>query len=358
MQIDDIGPNQSVWPNGRKINKITLALFKITAYICTINQNHEMKPLVETLDPYLFLDPSIILPPVRFRRRNFAGDRFYFTAADDGTLAYYNSVTSVCSKALPKSPFLTNWQISWGSDEKAEEMLQQSADYGTLFHILINRFAQGEVLAGDLEEDVLDFFAKNALKWDLQRTPWLRDSRTGWADRLANDIRCFHAFFVEREVKILASEIILGSPTLGIAGAIDLVAEITFNGKRVRCIVDYKSGRNGFYESHELQLALYREIYNENFPDEPIELIFNFAPTEWRKTPTYKLQNQSNSRFCGKHRAFGTKAAFYLEYAREQGLPTAPKSFRHYTPLSVLNDPNTTFVNSDPKALKLDEPTP
>jgi len=111
----------------------------------------------------------------------------------------------------------------------------------------------------------------------------------------------------------------LCSKELNIAGELDVVLEMTVgtgqNGailksdlvidkhgvikvdkrRRVVAIMDWKSGRHGFYPNNEAQLILYRRLWNENFPYMPIELIYNWSPKNWTEEPSYNLKEQSES---------------------------------------------------------------
>ena len=77
---------------------------------------------------------------------------------------------------------------------------------------------------------------------------------------------------------------------------IDLVCTLQTKEGRKTAIVDFKSGRNGFSEEHELQLHLYRDMWHENFPEHQIDKVFNFSPKDWRKEkPTYNFKDQTES---------------------------------------------------------------
>jgi hypothetical protein len=101
---------------------------------------------------------------------------------------------------------------------------------------------------------------------------------------------------IDYNVKPLAIEIILYHPADGYAGALDIVCEMDWKKARVRAVIDIKSGRKGFYESHEIQLKAYQTMWDIHFPELPIDKIFNFSPKDWRTSPTYNLKDQTESK--------------------------------------------------------------
>ena len=60
-------------------------------------------------------------------------------------------------------------------------------------------------------------------------------------------------------------------------------------------MIDFKSGRKGFYESHVHQLYLYKDMWEENYPDIPVQSVFNWSPKDWRKSPTYNFECQDDA---------------------------------------------------------------
>ncbi len=224
-----------------------------------------------------FAADGLILPDYRLFRADTDGEtRWYYCPETD---RYYPSVTSVIRATTPMPPGLLEWYKVHGSD--ADAMRDERADYGTFLHQQIGRL----LVEGEYDLDLLP-------ERCLVAAPDPATARA-WYHSVKKDLLSFEAFRRERGVEPIATEVVLKSER-GYAGAIDLVCEMDWKKNRIRAVVDFKSGRKGFYESHEIQLDLYWTMWEENFPDEPVEAVFNWSPKDWRDKPTYNLKDQTD----------------------------------------------------------------
>ena len=223
-------------------------------------------------------------PAYKLYRLDEQGYRYYYRLDEAGRAKLFPSVTTLLRQTLPTSPFLIKWMVEEG--DSANEKRDMAAAYGTFMHIQFERL---------LILRTYDLDKAGAVLRDYMEQENIPDKYFfEWSYRIKKDVLAFAQFLQDYKVKPLAVEVSLCS-TLGFAGCVDLVCEMTGPRGTFRAIVDFKSGRNGFYEDYELQLGLYRDMWNENFVDVPVHRIFNFAPKDWRKSPSYTLKEQTEA---------------------------------------------------------------
>jgi len=241
---------------------------------------------IEKMSPIFFDATALLKQPEALYRLDSTGHRYYYRFNPDGEPEFYTSVTTLIKNTLPTSPYLIKWLIDKGGDNGKDEAMER-ASYGTFLHTQCAQLLMGGKYDLDKMSEVLvPFLVKEGLSPD----------RISWTEELKKDVLAFAQFIIDRNVKPLAIEICLYHPTDGYAGAIDLVCELNFDKKRIKAIIDLKSGRKGFYESHEVQLGAYLEMWKIHFPNSPVDKVFNWSPKAWKKSPTYNLQDQSESK--------------------------------------------------------------
>lgn len=243
---------------------------------------------VEEMTAMFFDEKTLIEPPYKVWQLNSKGHRYYYRYDDNGNPEFFPSVTTILSQTLPKAPHLIQWIANKGIEE-AERYKGERAAYGTFMHaafeeLLINRAYDLDGLKGKLKEYI-----------EVYRLP---DDFIYYADDLKKDVLAFAQFVLDYDVRPLAVEIALVHPYYKYAGMIDcpctMLAKIG-GDERINAIVDFKSGRKGFYEESEIQLGMYRDMWNVNFEQFPVTRIFNFSPKDWRKKPSYNLKEQTES---------------------------------------------------------------
>lgn len=254
------------------------------------NRAFEIVPgmTVEEMQCMFFDKTALIEPPYKVFQLNSKGHRYYYRFDENGQPEFFPSVTTILSQTLPKSPFLIEWIASKGMDE-AERYKAERAAYGTFMHaqfeeLIINRVYNLD----DLKEKLKTYIEVNRLP----------DNFIYYADDLKKDVLAFAQFVKDYDVRPLAVEIALVHPYYKYAGMIDLPCTMLRKPggtERINAIIDFKSGRKGFYEEAEIQLHLYKMMWNVTFEEHPITNVFNFSPKDWRKKPSYNLKDQTDS---------------------------------------------------------------
>jgi hypothetical protein len=269
----------------------------------------------EVVEPYFFskdFRDKLKLPLVY--RLNQQGMRYYYTI-DNSTATFYPSVTTIIEKTTPLSYGLKKLIGDLGLDEYRKYM-DKKAHYGTLMHMLVASYLRSAERAEDRYFDLdmintqMSFYAaENSINYDISDWEW----------SLKKDILAFIAFVNEYHVEPIAVEVVGVYNKNGIkfAGTLDLLCQMTISEKgywgetyktgdkkgepketnqdfRVTAVVDFKSGKSGFFDDHEIQLHMYKMIAEESFNIE-VEKVFNWAPKDWISSPTFSLKDQTLS---------------------------------------------------------------
>lgn len=270
-----------------------------------------------------FNEDALQEQPETVYRLDSSGHRYYYTFDEDGEPRFYVSVTTLIKQTLPTSPSLVKWIADMGYEE-SQRYAMERAHYGTFMHSQIAELLIARCYNLDTIRDRLKLFIESEQ---------LPSDFIGYADDIKKDILAFAQFMKDTDLKPLAIELVLTNPEDGYAGAIDLAAELTIEEKgffgevyktgvnagqpketkrqrRIRAIIDFKSGRKGFFPEYEIQLHAYMKMWNMHFEAHPIDKVFNWSPKEWRgKTPTYNLKDQTDSKNA-------KKLPFLVELAR------------------------------------------
>lgn len=255
-----------------------------------------------------FKEDAIRLPDYKVGRIYAGSGRFYIKLDQEcnpvSPVRPYTSLTTAIDQCQPMAPQLLKWHCELGYDE-AKRISRMKAHYGSLLHEEIGRYLTSEIYDFDrTKESVADY---------LGRTSYYQPECDTWDEDLKYDMAAFIAFAQEFEIKPLGIEYVLLSER-GFGTMIDLVCDLVWpvkgfhgevykSGERKgepkettaflprRAIINFKSGRHGFYDSHGLQLTCEKMLWEENFPDLPVDLALNWSPSEWRSNPSWNLKD-------------------------------------------------------------------
>ena len=240
----------------------------------------------------------------------------------------YKSLTTFLDAVMPANRYLQAWRDKMieqlGSAEKTREFVQMTADYGTALHIAIAEYCRNAgVDWQEFEEWAFGFLSETGID----------GKALGYAlNELTNDFASLLAFFHDYEVKVIAVEIPVWLDN-GVATLIDLVVEMNAykytektepeKRSRVKAIINLKSGKKGFYETHVLQLVGERRMFNEVYGEVygAIERVYNLAPNDWRTEPTYKIKDQTT-----QANDLEPQFSLFLEIGKERGVLKIPET--------------------------------
>lgn len=275
---------------------------------------------VEEVKALYFKKDAIIGQPMPIYRLDNGKLKFYYTWDEEEFIPnFYLSVTSFTDANVPKDPGLIEWMVSMGPVEY-KKYVSERKHYGMLMDEAFGHFLiSGNISLDQIEGRVYDYCAEKHLFVQQEL----------WVDELKKDILSFAQWLMDYNVEPLGIQMMLASDENGLSGRLDLRCNMDSKNytektppesrKRHAAIVDYKSGKSGnFYLENEIQLGCYRDIWNFNFPDDPVECIYNWSGKNWRTRPGYHFKNQTGARSLDK-------IPHYLEIA-ELDKQTTPMS--------------------------------
>lgn len=244
---------------------------------------------VEEIKSLFFNTDALREPPYRIYQLNSDGHRYYYRFDEKGEPEFYPSVTTLLKQVMPTPPALIDWMIKNGSESSVEKR-DLAAAYGTFMHAQFERL----IIERKYDFDSVPEKIREYMESENLPEKFYGDTLS----RIRKDVLAFAQFVKDYNVKPLAVEIGLVHPQYHYAGCIDLPCEMMVpkTGDVFRAIVDFKSGRKGFFEEHEIQLHLYKMMWNVTFEDVQVTRVFNFSPKDWRGSkPTYNLKDQTDS---------------------------------------------------------------
>lgn len=165
--------------------------------------------------------------------------RFY---RNEETGNYVPSVTTILG-CYPKNSFFYEWLKSKG--EEADKIRDDAAYSGSIVHNLTESYDKGEVVSLLGSKGEIKF---SSLEWRM-------------LERYVDFTKTFKPEYESIEESFVNEK-------LGYAGTVDRVAII--NGERI--LLDIKTSNN-IHDTHFIQLAAYVNLYNQIYPEKPIDKI-------------------------------------------------------------------------------------
>ncbi|MCU0414191.1 MAG: hypothetical protein MUE91_07310 [Ignavibacteriaceae bacterium] len=286
--------------------------------------------LIEVIEPF-YVNPAfkstIKVPKVyRFNQHN---NRHYLTVDDfnpedtiipKNLVKFFPSVTNIIDKTMPTS-FGKLKIIGELGLKGYYKFMRERAFYGTLIHILIadylrsansrhERWFEFDSIPGRvslyIEEHNIDF------------------DTTNWVYEVKKDLASLIQFCIDYEVEPIAVEIvgIYDDGKYRFGGALDLPCECSIpvkdfygdvyqSGKnkgepketkqkqRLKALIDFKSGKHGFFPDHGVQLGMY-DLIAEKSLGIKFDRLLNVAPYDWKDVPTYSTKDWTGTKLAKK----------------------------------------------------------
>ena len=267
----------------------------------------------ELLFPDYINEKLIAIPEYTLQRMDTVSGRHYMVRPNDSDGEFLlPSITTIVRSTSPLSPFIINKMIEMGK-EKWDEYLYERMEYGTNMHILIGEFIRRKTMNLPLTQEEIDDIGMHNRGFNLSIFNKFKED-------YYSDLIAFAQFYFDYKIEPIALEIPLASIKEGFAGTLDMPCKMqvptkgfwgevyktgpnkgnmkeTTQDVEVIALVDFKSGRHGFYRENEVQLKMCEVLFRENFPklsESATIKLYNWSPKSWIKEPGYNLTDQTD----------------------------------------------------------------
>lgn len=265
-------------------------------------------PTIETVNTQWFDANAIRLPDYKVGRINYGNGRSYIRITDgqlENPFRLYTSLTTAIGSCAPMEDGLLRWYCGLGYQE-AQRYSKMRAHYGTLMHLLFGEFLQTSTF--DFEE------ISNRVEAYMSEHHYFERECSQWEGDLRYDVAAFIQFCLDYKVIPLGVEYVLLSSQRNYGTLIDLVCKMTIEVKgfygdvyasgprkgepketkqerEITAVINFKSGRHAFWRTNGIQICCEKLLWEENFPDVPVDAAFNWSPKDWITTPSYNLKD-------------------------------------------------------------------
>ena len=254
-----------------------------------------------------FLDDVFIIPQNEIIYRiDSKGKRYYLKYVDEKPVLRA-SVTSIISKYHPMSPYLLQWWCDNGY-EKAKAILKERSLYGTLDHILWAKLLLHnniDLSEAGIKQELFNLCEKENIEFTY-------DFKT-WHKMIKQDMIGFVKWVQDYKIKPWFIELSLhggkssGTADLGCQATFKIYNRSTkkYDEATKNILVDWKSGRSGFYDFYAIQLQGYWDLVKEIIPSVPFEGIWSYGCKDFRlpigsSVVPYNFENQTDNPVCKK----------------------------------------------------------
>jgi hypothetical protein len=280
-----------------------------------------------------FLNDDYLIEPEHYNIRiDNHGRRFYARVYAEKEKVYIRTAPSVTTILAELKPGFGLMEFYKKNDvEKIKFISHYSALYGTIFHILAGKLLKGEKIScskGKVYE-LMQEHCTGQMEQSERLFEYMREAKRD----IIKDLFAFQQWIKDFDVKPIAIEYPV--MTKNYAGTVDLVAEISVKKKfkkeelieialqktkhkkthlnkmkkeeleiilklnkqeRKLVLIDLKSGLNGFFRPHIMQLHAYRKAWDEEHSDLKIDYIYNWGCKNYRYPAVkYNFTDQSDN---------------------------------------------------------------